>query len=229
MAPDPKRLVKAGYDACADRYTFLRENGETPDLIQLLEHLPTGDVLDIGCGGGRPVTHALARRSRVTGVDVSLAQLRLAQLRVPSARFIAGDIMEQSFPVHSFDGIVAIYALFHIPRDEHSLLFERMAAWLRPGGFLLVTLGSGSDPGHVENDFFGVPMYWSSLEPDWYAATLERLGLHVAFRRNIGHGYDPAASSPPEQHPVILAQRIPNPSSEFADEAARRVAGPARA
>lgn len=123
-----------------------------------------------------------------------------------NASFIVGDIMSQAFPAASFDAVVAYYALFHLPREEHRPLLELIARWLRPGGLLLATLAEADHRGYTESDFFGVTMYWSHFEPGWYAAVLGELGFEILERRVLGHGYGDGTRFPPEHHPLVLAR-----------------------
>src|SRR5829696_5984961 len=82
-------LVELGYTAAAERYLEAVEATELDPRLRFLaalaERLPDGaEVLDLGCGAGRPNTALLAERFRVTGVDVSERQLELAREAVPS-------------------------------------------------------------------------------------------------------------------------------------------------
>lgn len=203
---DPRRLVAEGHEACGAAYTAARARDAAPELAPVLEALgPESRVLDACCGAGVPVARLLARRARVTGVDVSAAQIARARRLVPEAEFVVGDVARQRFGPACFDAVVCLYGLFHLPRDEHGALLARFARWLRPGGLLLVSLAGGDDPGHVEPDFFGVPMYWSAFEPAWYERALSALGLEVLARGALGHGYEGAHR--PERHPTLLARR----------------------
>jgi SAM-dependent methyltransferase len=207
VEPNPKQIVIAGYDRCGPLYNAARAHDSSPELERLVEVLPPqATALDIGCGGGFPVTAALARKASVTGVDISCVQIEEARKRLPSVRFIVGDIMSQNFEPSSFDAVVSFYTLFHIPRDEHNTLFERVAYWLRPGGYLLASIANSDHPGYTEADFFGVTMYWSHFEPEYYAATLNRLGFEVLKSGVLSHGYRNAPGLPPERHPFVFAR-----------------------
>lgn len=204
---DPRQIVASGYDACGARYDAERAREPSPELAQLVEVLPRdARVLDIGCGGGRPVTTALAENFDVVGVDISPEQIERARGQVPKASFIASDIMAQHFAPASFDAVVAFYALFHVPRDEHRALLEKVATWLRPGGHLLATLAHTSHPGYTEPDFFGAQMYWSHFEPDWYAKLLDELGFDILASGELDHGYRDAGGHRPERHPIVFAR-----------------------
>lgn len=186
---DPKRVVEAGYDRICERYGKLydahHEGRELREeyLALLLDRLePASTVLDIGSGNGVPVAQAIAGRYRVTGVDISGGQVELARRHVPAAAFIKADIMATDFPAATFDAVVSFYALLHIPREEHWTLLCRTYRWLRPGGWLLVNLAAGDDPGTVypaEGGFFGVRMYFSHFTADRNEALVRGAGFEV--------------------------------------------------
>ncbi len=142
-AVDYKALVQRGYDLCAASYEEARQGEADPDLDLLIRRLTNGaHVLDIGCGAGVPIARTLAQRFRVTGVDISSEQIRRARRNVPEGTFIQGDIMSVTFPSADFDAAVAYYTIFHLPREEHPELLQRLYGWLKPGGYLLA-IGHG--------------------------------------------------------------------------------------
>ena len=184
---DPKRLVADGYDRIAETYAAWVEGGSTTlrdSHLALLEaQLPAGaSVLDLGCAAGIPVARRLAARFQVTGVDISERQVALARRNVPTASFVHGDMAAQDFEDASFDAVVAFFSIFHLPRDEHAALFEKIARWLRPGGLLVASTGARSDPGTVEDDWhdwLGAPMYWSFYQSVVTLDLLRASGLEV--------------------------------------------------
>lgn len=161
-----RELVERGYDAVAERYLDLVARTEGDPRLRFLDdlagRLPDGaEVLDLGCGAGRPNTER-ARRFRVTGVDVSARQLALARAAVPGATFLQADMTVLELPPESFDAAVALYSIGHVARERHAALMGAVAGWLRPGGLLLASLGCGDTPGGVEEDWLGAPMFFSS-------------------------------------------------------------------
>jgi SAM-dependent methyltransferase len=182
MSNDPKRIVADGYDVIARRYMQWSNLDPSPErmhyLNRLLGLLPRGaEVLELGCGAGIPVTLALAERCRVTGVDISAAQIALAREHVPAATFIQADITALDFPPDSFDGVVGFYTLTHVPREEHAALLERIAEWLRPSGLFFATMGASDDPGSVEPDWLGAPMFWSHFDAETNRGLVRQAGL----------------------------------------------------
>jgi cyclopropane fatty-acyl-phospholipid synthase-like methyltransferase len=147
-------------------------------LDWLLGLLPVGaEVLEIGCGAGVPVTRTLAATCRVTGADISAAQIALAREHMPEATFVQADMTALAFAPASFDAVVAFYALTHVPREEHAALLGRIATWLRPGGLFFATMGASDSPGAVEPDWLGAPMFFSHYDAATNRGLVEQAGL----------------------------------------------------
>ncbi len=211
-ATDPKVgykvLVRKAYDSCAAAYAESRMAEPGNEIRGLSDRLNDGDaVLDIGCGAGVPIAKSLAARYRVTGVDVSPEMIRRAQQNVPAGNFKCADIMSTQLPPSSFDAVIAFYAIFHIPREEHPDLFRRVYRWLKPGGYLLCTLSHYSEEGYTEDDFFGVTMYWSNFSLGEYREILTEAGFVLVESKSTGSGYENAALETSENHPLVLARK----------------------
>ena len=167
---DPrKQLVESGYDRIAERYLAwaggIDDPGRARMLDLLLERLPPGgDVLDLGCGAGVPSTVRLAERHRVTGVDISQEQLRLARERLPHAELVHADLASVEFPDASFDGVTCFYALGHLPREQLGGVFRSVRGWLRPGGWFLTSLACG-DNADASGEWLGVANALQRLRP----------------------------------------------------------------
>ena len=190
-AYDPKAVVRDGYDAVSYRYRGDKEDETCRVYIQWLSELesriPDGSsVLDLGCGCGVPVSQRLAMRHRVTGVDISLVQIERARGNVPSAKFLCADMTRAEFEAESFDAIVALYSLIHVPIEEQYALLEKVKSWLRSGGYLMATFGARAWTGEEENWLGGgATMYWSQADEATYLQWLARLGLEVVFKRFV--------------------------------------------
>lgn len=178
-----KDLVSAGFDTIHRRsadwvgYDVSRRSHYLEQAAGL-GLLQPGDALDLGCGTGRHATAYLASVGlRVTGIDVSTRSIAVARQEVPG-RFLVGDMANIAFPAESFDLVTAFYSIIHLPREEHGRLLRRVARWLRPGGGLILNLGtSGGDD--YDANWHGVPMYWSSWDRRTNARLLEAAGLDI--------------------------------------------------
>jgi len=79
----------------------------------------------------------------------------------------------------SFDAVVAFYSLTHVPRSHHADLIGRIVAWMRPGGLVLLTMGGLDNPGTVEEDWLGAPMYFSHFDAPTNRALIQRAGVRI--------------------------------------------------
>ena len=146
---------------------------------ELLARLPEGArVVELGCGGGTPETQLLAERFRLTGVDLSEAQLTRARERVPEADFVRADFTELELEAGSVDAVAAFYSFNHVPRDLLAPLYERIHSWLVPGGLFLTALGT-SDTDNWTGDFLGAPNYFSSFPPEVNSRMLREAGFEL--------------------------------------------------
>ena len=180
---DAGEIVAAGYDAMADRFAAwqgqiggMTGRDRVEKLLPLLPEEP--DVLELGVGAGVAASQVLAERGRLTGVDVSAEQLRRARERLPGATLIHGDFLEVDLPAASFDAVVAVYVLNHVPRDRHGELLRRVAGWLRPGGYFLGSFGAADNP-DWRGEWLGVEMFFSGYEPDVTQRLVADAGLVV--------------------------------------------------
>lgn len=192
--PDPKEIVRRGYDTVSHAYRGDEEDAScAPYHAWLDEVLPLerrgARVLDLGCGNGVPVARRLAREYAVTGVDLSPVQIERARRNVPGADFRCQDMTGLEFPAGYFDLILAFYSIIHVPLAEQPGLLRKIAAWLRPGGRFLATLGAGEWTGTEENWLgAGGTMYWSHTGADTYLRWLAEAGLQPRWTRFIPEG-----------------------------------------
>jgi SAM-dependent methyltransferase len=181
---DPKRVVADGYDRIAERYFAWSDARPSPVRLAWLDRadrrIPAGtDVLDLGCGAGVPMTEALARGRRVTGVDLSARQVELARRNVPEATFLQADMTALDLPPASLDAVTAFYSLTHLPQAELPGLLAATPRWLRPGGVLIASLGAEESPDEVEEDWLGVPMFFGHHGAKRNRALLRSAGFEL--------------------------------------------------
>lgn len=96
---------------------------------------------------------------------------------------INADFTAIDFPAASFDAVVCSYSFIHVPRAEHEVLFRKIAVWLRPGGFLLANFGIGNCEIDYDEDWLGVPMFYSSFDADGERAALRGAGFELVIDR----------------------------------------------
>jgi SAM-dependent methyltransferase len=160
-------------------------------LLDLIED--GSEVLELGCGGGSPATLRLAQRHRLHGVDISPRQVERARERVPNATFVCADATELELEPASFDAVVTLYMLGHVPRAEQAPLLRSMASWLRGRGYLLATMGTANADDEVDADWLGAPMFFASFDEAENRRLLADAGFELIESKVIpveepGHG-----------------------------------------
>jgi SAM-dependent methyltransferase len=186
-------LVRRGYDALSYHYRADdADDGQyAPCLAGLHLRLPaSAAVLDLGCGCGVPVARSLADAGHdVTGVDISDVQIERARRLVPTGKFLRADATRLDLPPASFDAVVCLYALIHMPLADQPRLIGSIATWLRPGGWLLTTVGNRAWTG-TEEHWLGSPatMWWSHADASTYRAWLQQAGLTVTEENFVPEG-----------------------------------------
>ena len=179
---DPRaQVVGEGYDAIGERFDEWRRQIVGDPRERWLEELTSrlfegARVLELGCGSGLAETQLLAKRFRVTGVDVSATQIRRARVNLPEARFVHADFTSLELPSASFEAVASFYSFNHVPRELLPTIFERIHGWLRPAGFFLVSLGAEDLP-EWTGDFLGAPMFFSGYPPARNRELLEEAGF----------------------------------------------------
>lgn len=181
MSEDPKSIVQQGYDRLGSRYRAHYEKTNPERYIHWLSELaellpPNANLLELGCADGIPTAHFLSQHFRYLGVDISPIQIEQARTNVPNAHFEAADMSALTFPDSTFDGIIALYSIIHLPLAEQPALLKAVYQWLKPNGYFLCVVGNTGWTG-TESDWIepGTLMYWSHTDAtsyqSWFIAT----------------------------------------------------------
>ena len=175
-------FVREGYEK-GDYIKSYDRNGKKLDsfeeaFFEEFEKRAKGSVLDLGCGGGVPYDRELLKRGfSVTGIDISEKHIKSAIENVEGAVFMTGDFSDYDFK-KKFDAIVSFYAIFHIPREEHVKLLEKMHTLLNNNGILLITMGADDMKLETE-EFAGSEMAWSSYGAERNKEMVESAGFRI--------------------------------------------------
>jgi SAM-dependent methyltransferase len=114
------------------------------DAAALAARLSPGSlVLDVGCGPAREMTVLRKLGLRVTGVDVSMGQLRAAGV----GGVAQADMRLLPVRNRSLDALWCRAALLHIARAWVPEVIEEFARAVRPGGELVLAVAEGDGEG----------------------------------------------------------------------------------
>jgi ubiquinone/menaquinone biosynthesis C-methylase UbiE len=99
--------------------------------------LKAGDaVLDAGCGTGTNSRWLAAQGLNVTGADFSDFVLEQARARLDGIEYCHQDLTKLGFSNDSFDAVICVGVLMHIPEIEKALC--EIVRVIRPGGWLII-------------------------------------------------------------------------------------------
>ncbi|MGP9418409.1 class I SAM-dependent DNA methyltransferase [Ewingella sp. AOP9-I1-14] len=170
---------------------------ELPWLEHFLNLQPAvADILDIGCGSGKPIAQFFVEQGhQVTGVDSSEAMISLCRQRFPTHQWQVAD-MRQLALGQKFDGILAWDSFFHLKRDDQRGMFALFEQHAKPNAALMFT--SGPANGEAIGEFNGETLYHASLAPEEYRQLLADHGFSLV--KNVVE--DPECGG----HTIWLAQ-----------------------
>lgn len=98
------------------------------------------EVIELGCGGGYPITRVLyAAGLKLWAIDSSPTLVAEFKERFPSVPVQCEKVQGSEFFGRSYDAVVAVGLLFLLPEEEQILLMGRVAKILEPGGRFLFT------------------------------------------------------------------------------------------
>lgn len=132
-----------GYEAAASEHRARRHDssiGVATVRAWAQSLRPNAAVLDLGCGDGVPISHALISDGfQVYGVDASPSMVAAFHHRFPQAPVACEAAEDSGFFDRTFDGILAWGLMFLLPAEAQQALIRRVASALNPGGRFLFT------------------------------------------------------------------------------------------
>jgi len=208
---DLKSRMKASYDAIAPKYnewTVPHSTTRLRYLDQLLNKLPTTtssspstpvSVLELGCGYGVPVTQKLLAYPNfsVTANDLSSVQLALARANLlpdppgPAhgrLSLIEGDMLALDFAPATFDAVIGMYSIIHLPRAEQAEMLHKIVAWLKPGGWMLANFAAAEVAGREVQNWLEEEkgwMFWSGWGSEVTLNKAKEAGLEVVVQEIV--------------------------------------------
>lgn len=150
------------------------------DLLDRFVGKVEGRICDVGCGPGHITRYLRQRGADAFGIDLSPGMVERAKTRNPGVTFEQGDMRALDLEDGSLGGIVLLYSIIHIPRDEATDVLRELGRVLKPGGHLLVGFHKGQEILH-QAELWGkdVNLDFYFFEPDEMATYLRDAGFVV--------------------------------------------------
>ena len=155
---DKRNSVKKDYDLIADQY--FEEIGtvlEDVDLINKFESYLEKDssIIDLGGGSGKLTNYLNEKGYKAICYDFSENMKKYAGKTYLNIHFILDDIVniKNHFSEKTIDGIIAMYSLFHIPKENINQLFKDINNVLKNNGLFCFSLQLGSGEDFVDEPY----------------------------------------------------------------------------
>jgi len=142
------------YDDKAKDFFESTVNVDMQDLYSRFEAhmIPSGLVLDAGCGSGRDTKYFLEKGYTVDAFDASVELVNLASeytgIKVKKMFFQDLDA------INKYDGIWACASLLHVPKREIDALFKKFIKALKPNGIWYMSFKMGEKERIKDSRFF---------------------------------------------------------------------------
>ena len=112
-----------------------------PFLLKVKETLKDKTkVLDLGCNCGYETRRMKDLGLEPTGLDFSEKSIELAKEKNPDIKFVCDDMLNDLRYLGTFDGIVGIASIIHIPDNKLELCFKRIYDILNNEGYLFMVV-----------------------------------------------------------------------------------------
>ena len=130
---------------------------------------PDSIVLELGAGAGQAAAYVAAKGHRVIAMDLSPANVELAEARGIDAR--VGDFTDPGFFLGEFDGIYAMNSLLHVQKELFPDVLAIIRRSLRYGGVAQIVVWGGIDhEGPFEDEWTEPPRFFAIYTDEDFAA-----------------------------------------------------------
>lgn len=147
-------LNKQGFDLWANDYDqtvqISEENNQYPfagykeilnTIFNEVMQTECSHVLDIGFGTGILASRLYQEGHQIDGVDFSAEMIAIAQVKMPKAKLIEGDIAEglpAELKDETYDSIISTYALHHLTDEGKVEFIQELLPSLAAGGSIYI-------------------------------------------------------------------------------------------
>jgi SAM-dependent methyltransferase len=171
-------------------------------------------LLDAGCAWGYGTRFFRAKARNVTGLDPSGEGVAIARTRYPDITFVEGSIDDTSFEPESFDAILCLDVLEHVPNEHGSL--DEIARLLKPGGRLILTVPHRGALGFLDPYNYGSDMIaWAKRRMPWLWRLYRRAAGRPASLAEASNGNAPSHGDEVHRHYTVEDIRALLERTEF--------------
>ena len=182
------KIVKDTYDVIAKFFAPMldEENSSKAEVAFMesyLERLPVESTLiDLGCGAGKHGRYCAGRGHLVTGYDVSNEMIKRAKAynEIYKMEFLAVEDMCEIKTTQMFDGVIAMYSLIHLTKDQTVRTFMNLASNIKEGAQIALCVNIGDGEGYFPEILKpDMRQYFKYYQKDELVEVVESVGIQV--------------------------------------------------
>jgi len=185
----PETKVRDGYDRASQRY-FDHVRSEMQHVsvdragLRLFAELvgEGAETLDAGCGPGHIAAFLAGNGLRVSGLDISPAQIGIAEASFPDIAFRVGELTDLPLGDSSVDAVVARHSVIHTEPHRLGEVFAEFARVLEPEGRLFISFFAATDAAEHGRPFDHAVCTAYQLDPNVISSLLAEVGPQEEVR-----------------------------------------------
>jgi ubiquinone/menaquinone biosynthesis C-methylase UbiE len=139
----------------------------TIEFEKFVKYVPSGNILDIGCGSGVGARNLQERGLQVYGIDLSKELLRVSEKESPNSKFYKMDMRKLKFKDNYFDGIWQMASLIHLEKKDIPIALSEANRVLKFKGIIYVPVKMGEGEGLEKDERYNnKEKYYAYYQPD---------------------------------------------------------------
>lgn len=182
--------MKANYDLISQQWSEIRQSLPTSDCVlfnEFIHRLPqNAEVLDLGCGTGIPIDELMIKHGyRVLGVDCSEKLLETARHQLPQATFVQAKL--ETYDINKqYHGVIVWDCLFHIPRERHESILQKIYDALPLDGVVILSSGGSEEniPAFTST-MFDVEFYYDAHPVGELIHLCQKIGFSIIKQKLV--------------------------------------------
>lgn len=179
MLEDVEQGTINAYDQIAQIWSKTHNNPNywQKEIEKLILYVPSGKIIELGCGNGRDAKELIARGYQYLGIDASVEMLQLAIQNNHHSPFLTMNIYDiDVLATVKFDAFWASTSLLHIEKKRIDEVLQKIKNLLKPGGVGFISLKPGAGEEIVEKEYegFSVFRYFAYYQLSEFAEILSK-------------------------------------------------------
>ncbi len=187
-------ITRSSYDEMAKHWhNSHSELFFAEDFPNFSQNLPSGKIIDIGCGTAKDTHFFLEHGYDYLGIDNSKGMIEIARKTEPKAQFEVRSFYDLDYADASFDGFWADTSLLHVPKRKIKAVLGAIRRIVRPGGVGFICMKPLGEKGEIEDGFvtenrYGglFKRYFALYSMDEFAQVLDDCDFHV-LKKYVKH------------------------------------------